>query len=276
MTRSFLVEGFILRKRDFDETGRLFSVYTREIGKITVLAKGVRKINSKYGGILENLNQVRLSLYHGKNFYLLQEAQLIFNIQTFWQNWPRTLSGFQVMETVDRILEEEKVVGGLFELLEETTRHFITFKKTDWLATVFYFNLLKLLGGISSFNHCSKCGQKFSGERGFLTSRLSLLCQTCLDPTKQILETVEGKLIQILNFLEEEPLARQLSLRVSQKEIQAINSLVDLYQRSAFDKRLKTIDFLCRDNKPFKIGAHGRTSHQGELISDVLRENLYL
>ena len=51
--RTLRVEGIILQRSDWGEADRLITIYTRELGKIRSIAKGVRKPRSRKAGHLE-------------------------------------------------------------------------------------------------------------------------------------------------------------------------------------------------------------------------------
>ena len=51
--RSFRVEAVVLRHSDWGEADRLLTLFTREMGKLRVVAKGVRKLRSRKAGHLE-------------------------------------------------------------------------------------------------------------------------------------------------------------------------------------------------------------------------------
>lgn len=61
--RHFTTEALVIYRRNYGEADRFFTLFSKEYGKISALAKGVRKINSSFGGKLEILNQVRLEIY---------------------------------------------------------------------------------------------------------------------------------------------------------------------------------------------------------------------
>jgi DNA repair protein RecO (recombination protein O) len=46
----YIAEGIILKRRNLGETDRILTVFSRQYGKIKILAKGVRKINSRRSG----------------------------------------------------------------------------------------------------------------------------------------------------------------------------------------------------------------------------------
>ena len=69
MTRSRIYQttAVVLRYRPLGETDRLINFYTKSLGRVTAVAKGVRRPGSRFGGTLEPLNLVQLSLARGRN-----------------------------------------------------------------------------------------------------------------------------------------------------------------------------------------------------------------
>jgi len=53
MFTHYRTQGFILKKADAGEADRLFTVYTKDFGKLELLARAVRKIKSKLRAGLE-------------------------------------------------------------------------------------------------------------------------------------------------------------------------------------------------------------------------------
>lgn len=47
MEQNQKVQGIVLRSRDYKEADQLVTIYTRELGKVTVQARGVKKTASK-------------------------------------------------------------------------------------------------------------------------------------------------------------------------------------------------------------------------------------
>ena len=63
--RQYRTRGIVLRRRDFDEADRLLTVLTRDRGKLTLLAKGARKISSRKAAHVDLFKQVELCRYTG-------------------------------------------------------------------------------------------------------------------------------------------------------------------------------------------------------------------
>src|SRR5918912_4248946 len=66
MAGSFKAEAVVLRSIRFGEADRVLHLYTAERGRLGAVAKGVRRVRSRFGGRLEPLFRVRLVLHQGR------------------------------------------------------------------------------------------------------------------------------------------------------------------------------------------------------------------
>ncbi len=113
---SIATEGLILKRTDFGEADRVVTVLTDRLGKISVVARGVRRITSRRGGNIEVLNRVKLHLFRRKS-YTLTEAQSIQTFSVIKQNLNLTTAAFHIIELVDRLTVEGQVHRDLYSLV---------------------------------------------------------------------------------------------------------------------------------------------------------------
>lgn len=73
-------EGIILASADFGEADRIYNIYSKDFGKILVLAKGVRLEKSKLREQLRPHSLVRFSFIEGKEFMRLTDAEEILQL----------------------------------------------------------------------------------------------------------------------------------------------------------------------------------------------------
>jgi len=109
-------EGLILKRSNFGEADRVITVLTDRFGKISVIAKGVRRITSRRAGNVELLNRVRLHLFKAKN-YNLSEAESIETFQTLKSNLTLSTTAFHIIELIDRLVPEDQTNRALYNLV---------------------------------------------------------------------------------------------------------------------------------------------------------------
>lgn len=137
-------EGLILRRSNFGEADRVLTVLTDRYGKISVIAKGVRKITSRRAGNVELLNRVKLHLYKAKN-YNLNEAESIETFSKIKENLTLSTTAFHIIELVDRLTREEQkniqiysLTVSILQILEKNPRQIF--------VRAFEVKILTLLG----------------------------------------------------------------------------------------------------------------------------------
>ena len=68
----------VLRPRDYSETSKIVTFYTRDHGKVRAIAKGAKRKKSDFLGILDPLSLLEIVYIQGKGgLHILTEAHLI-------------------------------------------------------------------------------------------------------------------------------------------------------------------------------------------------------
>ncbi len=120
---SIKVEGVILKRKDFGEADRVLTIFTYQMGKISVMAKGVRRISSRRGGNVEVLNQGIFFLHQTKGMPILTEAKTLNSFPSLKSNLTLSTYAFHIVELIDKLTAENQenpiVYGYLIKVLEQ-------------------------------------------------------------------------------------------------------------------------------------------------------------
>lgn len=122
----------------------MLTVLTKNLGKITVIARGVRKITSRRAGNVELLNLVKLGLFKGKG-YTLTEAQSIETFPRIKSNLAVSAAGFHILELIDKLLPENDPNPAVYDLVREILQEFEQ-NPRQVILRAFEIKLLKLTG----------------------------------------------------------------------------------------------------------------------------------
>ncbi len=119
------VEGIILRRRSLGEADRILTVFSYQKGKISVLAKGVRKITSRRSGNVELLNRVLMFLHPAKSFLILTEATSLDTYQRLKEDLTLLAVAFHIIELVDKLTAENQENRILYEHLVDVLQRLV-------------------------------------------------------------------------------------------------------------------------------------------------------
>lgn len=146
--RGIRLEGIILKRRNLGEADRILTVFSYQKGKISVLAKGVRKITSRRAGNVELLNRVTMYLHQAKTFLILTEAISLDTYQKLKGDLTLSTYAFHIMELVDKLTAENQenriVYEDLVNVLQRLSRN-----PRQILVRAFEAKILSNLGFIS-------------------------------------------------------------------------------------------------------------------------------
>lgn len=122
------------------ETDRLLTLLTQDEGKLVVIAKGVRKLNSSNRANLEPGNLIKVFLIKTKGMPLLTQTRLITDASQSYRNLERQLALKkinhlqQILEIFDRLFVENFIDEGGFALARKI--HQLSLQENNQAATI--------------------------------------------------------------------------------------------------------------------------------------------
>ncbi len=197
--RSFRVDAVVLRHSDYGEADRLLTLYTRQLGKTRVIAKGARKIASRKAGHIEPFTYARLQLAKGRDMLILTQAETVEAYQPLREDLILTSQASYVLELLDRFTyQDETENAALFRLLTDTLAR-LAAKADPWLVIRYYeIRLLDHLGFRPQLFECANCRREILPEDQFFSfSAGGVICPRC----GQGLRNVKPLSVETLKYL---------------------------------------------------------------------------
>lgn len=116
--RSFKTEGIVIKRRDFNEADRIITVYTKDMGKISLKATGVRRITSRRASHIELLNYTQVSLYKAHHMPVLVEALTLNSFTQIKNDLQKTGFAYHICELIDGLCPEGQDQPEIFVILK--------------------------------------------------------------------------------------------------------------------------------------------------------------
>lgn len=140
------VQGVVIKRRNIGEADRILTVFTKERGKIRVLAKGIRRVPSRRASHLEIFSHVKLTVHAGKKWDIVTEAVRLEHPGD--QTLAKISMAYYLCELVDKLTPIEETNPHLFELLLSQLSALWSIGEDDLFTFInmFALELLWLLG----------------------------------------------------------------------------------------------------------------------------------
>ncbi len=190
-------EGVVLRSIRYGEADRILHVYTRNRGRVSAIAKGVRRASSRFGGRLEPFFRAQLELHEGRGELLtVTGAQTIDAYARLRASAPALDAASRACDAVGRLFETTEPHPAVFHLLcrqlsllderaaqsgAQRAGQSGVQRAPAWAwpaALSFRLKLLLAAGLAPQLSMCASCGERehlvgFSGSAG------GVVCAAC-------------------------------------------------------------------------------------------------
>jgi DNA repair protein RecO (recombination protein O) len=182
-SRSVKTEAVVLRSMRYGEADRILHLYTPHRGRVSAIAKGVRRARSRFGGRLEPFFRLHIELHEGRGELLtVTGAQTIDGYARLRGDARALDAAARACDAVGRLFETSEPHPGVFNLL---CRQLVLLDERAGEvgsgrggALAFRLKLLLAAGLAPQLGGCASCGEQehlvgFSGAAG------GVVCGAC-------------------------------------------------------------------------------------------------
>ena len=136
----------MLARRNFSEADRILSVFSKGHGRLSLLAKGVRRPSSRKRGHIEVFNRIKFQAVKGRGLDMMTEAEIIDSFEMVRKDLKKVALAYYFMEVIGRTIHEEEKNIELYGLLQDYLEKLKEDKKLLSLRQNFVYQALTILG----------------------------------------------------------------------------------------------------------------------------------
>jgi DNA repair protein RecO (recombination protein O) len=201
-SRTYRAEAIVLKTIDFGETDRILTLLTRHFGKVSVVAKGIRKPTSRLAGHAEPLTHATYQLARGRNLDVLTGAESRALYRSLREDLNGIAAGWYIAELADRFALEKSPSVPLFDLVESALRHLAGGYTPALVCRWFDLHLLDRTGFRPELGRCVQCGTAATETtNAWIVDAGGLVCATCAPHDTQGPRALSVRALKSLRYL---------------------------------------------------------------------------
>jgi DNA repair protein RecO (recombination protein O) len=256
----------VLRGRAYGEGHRLFSLLTREHGKIVAVAKGVQKPRAKLAGALQPFTLATLTLSGGERRNpVITGAHVEEGFYPLRTHLEHFAYASYFAELFDTAVEEHEPARAAFDLLVGALHTLVAGEEPRLLARYVEISLAAVLGYQPELTHCTNCGVPLAPAGadgvpvwptwlGFSAGQGGALCSVCLDLTPGAKRVAAGT-VQVADLLLTRGLGAVARVPISERLGREIENTFREYLEYRLERRIESARFLHAWTDPAPVPA---------------------
>jgi DNA repair protein RecO (recombination protein O) len=242
--RNYQTEAIIIKKTKLGEADRILSLYTPHLGKIRVVAKGVRRPRSKMAGHLELLTHSLVSLARGRNLDTVTGSQTIDSFLPLKSDLKLTSYALYAVELIDLFTADNDENYPLFQLLLETMHNLCQGNNNELTMRYFELHLLDLTGYRPQLRECVSCHSPLKATpNSFSPSAGGVLCPRC-SQSQFYAYSLSVDALKVLRFLQDSDYDTCRRLKISPELSQEIEGVMRNYLKYLLEREVKSAAWL--------------------------------
>jgi DNA repair protein RecO (recombination protein O) len=198
--------AIVLRVIEFSETSCVVRLFTREVGKISALAKGARRPKSPFEAALDLLAVCRIVFLHksSETLDLLTEAKLERRFRAASRDLSRLYAGYYVAELLDCLTDAGDPHPDLFDAAEQALFDLDHDGEIAPVVLRMEMTALRSVGHLPTLAACAGCGRELeaAGRVAFGQLAGGVLCGQCRVGQRQVVSVSAGVIKTLQRFAE--------------------------------------------------------------------------
>ena len=175
-------KAIVLKRIPYSDTSLICRLFTKDKGKVTILAKGAWRSKKTTGILLEPINHIHIQYYNKNNrdIQILKDAEFIQHYSVLRNNLNKIILGLAIVEIIDKSTQDSNPHPVLYRLswrvLDKLNNENQNY---DSIFAFFLYQFSLRMGFMPNLSNCGKCNNKII-QGGIDKSTGELVCSDCI------------------------------------------------------------------------------------------------
>jgi DNA repair protein RecO (recombination protein O) len=243
----YKLEGIVIRSMDYGENNKIIAIYTRHNGKMSVMVRGAKKMNSQFSSVTQLFTHGEFVVFKTGSMGTLNQGETIESHRKLRENLHMSAYSAYVVELIDRIVPEFDKNEIMFEQLKASLDAIGADKDAAIVLHIMEMKMLAIAGYMPQLDACVSCGAH-EGEMAMSITQGGILCTNCNYSDTQLIR-ITASTLKMLRLFQWMDLRRLGAIEVKEETKRQLKLTMRALMDHYIDIRLKSRGFLDQMDK---------------------------
>lgn len=239
-------KGIVIKEVNIGEADKIVTIFARNQGKISALAKGARRPKSKLVACTQFLCYSDFVLFKGKDMFTVNSCEVIEPFYEIRNNLVNLTYSAHIVDVINDIIQENQPATKVLQLFLNTLYMLTKTEKSPELITrIFEIRLLSILGYAPYVRGCMICGREELNNISFSFKKCGFICgdNGCVSNDAYALKISPGT-AKALYHIVYAKMQDLFSFSVSEEVLNELAKISRRYLRERLERDYTKLDFL--------------------------------
>ncbi len=239
--------GFVIKKSDAGESDRVFTVFSKDFGKVRILGKAIRKISSKLRSGIDAINFSEIEFIQGKAQKTLTDIEPLDCFRNIKCDLPRLKVAHRIADMVNSLVSGEQADSVIYDLLNisysKLNEENLSSLQVQLVYFGFIWNLFSILGYKPEVYNCVVCQNRLDEDSIFFSpDGAGLVCSRCLGSVGMY-KKINTDVVKILRLIIKKDFNTLLKLSIPLASGKILRTISNQYYYYLLSVHLSCDDF---------------------------------
>ncbi|RPF55601.1 DNA repair protein RecO [Aquisalibacillus elongatus] len=236
------VQGIVVRSRDYGESNKIITLYTKEYGLISAVARGAKKSKSRMAAITQPFIYGSFLVQMNKGLGTLQQGDLLHSMRGIREDIIKTAYVSYITELLTKVVNEREPNSSVFDELYTSLERIEN--GDDPLAITLMFELkMYYIGGFAPIvNHCV-FGHRDRPIAAFSISDGGVICDQCIHRSEDYFKLTPNA-YKVLKLMSQTSIKRIRDISIKSDTLKLIREMLEHYYERYGGMPIKSKRFL--------------------------------
>ena len=242
-TPYIVTRGIVLRETDTKDADKILTLLTPDRGRISVIARGVRRKSCKYAACAQSLAWSEWTLYQKGEWYYANEGSTLELFGGLRTDLERMALGFYFAELTEAVTGAEPAPEVLRHLLNGLYAVSELKKDPELARAAFELKLLALAGYEPLADACAICGRPDPEQPVLDVVQGIVRCQTCGVKDRGLTKPLcRDSLAALRHILYGDP-KRLYAFTLGEGPLKRLSTAAEAFAAAQLERNFRTLDF---------------------------------
>lgn len=237
------IQGLVLRVADYNDHDCLLTILTKNHGKLTAKARGLRRKNSPLIAQCQLLAFAEFTLFEYRGMYTINEASSIELFYELRRDLTRLSLGTYFAQAAEVVCQEDLPNPELQSLVLNCLYALSKLGENEAkVKAVFELRAACIAGYYPDLSGCHACGQSWPDRFDLSAGRLE--CSACRSfDSDGIRMPLEPGILQAMRYITECDSRKLFAFRLPEEALEKLTSVTEAYLTTQLERGFSTLDF---------------------------------
>ncbi len=245
MSQIIKSEAIILKNIALSGSSRYIITFSKELGKVTLIAKGIKKPTSCFGACLEPFTYSQVIFYYKeqRENYYISGCDIINPFLALRQDLEKIYFASAVSGLINQVVPPEEKNVAIFNLIFSMFTELDRSKVAEIAILYFAFQikLLTLIGFKPILDRCANCNNEINLKTAiyFLAEEGGLICKKCMKRSGA--NPIDASIVNILRHFLTEKFSKNKKWRINETVERQLADLLRTFIEFHIEKPIQVL-----------------------------------